>query len=103
MNGTSGAVGLNPGSDWKAVATGDFNGDGDSDILLQSADGQVAIWEMNGTNVIGGGTVSSVPGASLASDRNWWRRLFRHPSSKHERSNRDLGHERDRHNRQRAR
>ncbi len=32
------------------VGTGDFNGDGDSDILWQNANGQVAIWEMNGTN-----------------------------------------------------
>ena len=33
---------------------GDFNDDGHSDILLQNTNGQVAIWEMNGTNVIGG-------------------------------------------------
>ncbi len=69
MNGTNiiggGAVSVNAGPGWKAVGTGDFNGDGKSDILLQNpSNGQVAIWEMNGTNVIGGGTVSSIPGAS---------------------------------------
>ena len=49
-------VGPNPGPSWKVVGTGDFNGDGRSDILWQNANGQASIWEMNGTNVIGGGT-----------------------------------------------
>ena len=49
---------------WKAIGTGDFNGDGDSDILLQNAStGQVSIWEMDGTTRIGGGAVSH-PGPS---------------------------------------
>ncbi len=30
-----GPVAANPGTDWKAVGTGDFNVDGHSDILLQ--------------------------------------------------------------------
>ena len=51
-------VGANPGPDWKAVGTGDFNGDGKSDILFQNTDGQAAIWEMNGTNPIAGGSQS---------------------------------------------
>jgi hypothetical protein len=41
----------------------DFNGDGKADIVLQQKDtGQVWIWEMNGTQVIGGGNVGT-PGA----------------------------------------
>ena len=39
MNGTSmigGAVVADPGPTWTAIGTGDFNGDGHSDILLQS-------------------------------------------------------------------
>ena len=53
----------NPGPSWKANGTGDFNGDGLSDILWQNASsGQVSIWEMNGNNVIGGGTVGNNPG-----------------------------------------
>jgi hypothetical protein len=69
MNGNNliggGVVNLNAGPGWKAVGTGDFNGDGHSDILFQNpTSGQVAIWEMNGTNVIGGGIVSSDPGPS---------------------------------------
>ena len=50
----------------KAVGTGDFNGDGLSDILWQNAiNGQVSIWEMDGNiRVFGGGAVSPSPGPS---------------------------------------
>ena len=40
MNGNTltggGPVSPNPGPAWKAIGTGDFNGDGDSDILFQN-------------------------------------------------------------------
>src|SRR6185437_4192574 len=41
---------------------GDFNGDGRSDILWQNANGQAAVWDMDGTTLIGGGAVSPNPG-----------------------------------------
>jgi hypothetical protein len=41
----------------------DFNGDGRSDILFQNDSGEVAIWEVNGANVIGGGSLGN-PGPS---------------------------------------
>jgi FG-GAP-like repeat len=44
------------------VGTGDFNGDGQSDILWQNTGGQVSIWEMNNNTLIGGGTVGANPG-----------------------------------------
>jgi hypothetical protein len=67
MDGTKliggGPVSPNPGPSWKAIGTGDFNGDGHSDILFQNAtSGQVSIWEMNGNTLIGGGPVSPNPG-----------------------------------------
>ena len=64
--GGSGLVGPNPGPDWKAVGTGDFNGDGMSDILWQNANGQASVWEMNGLNQIAGGAgaVGPNPGPS---------------------------------------
>ena len=55
-----------PGAKWQVKATGDFDGDGKSDILLQYADtGAVYVWQMNGTNIIKGGFVGgdSGPGA----------------------------------------
>ena len=66
MNGTRWSrapVGGNPGPSWHAIGTGDFNGDGKSDILWQNTNGAVAIWQMNGAKVIGGGLVGN-PGPS---------------------------------------
>ena len=67
MNGNSlaggGQVSPNPGPAWKAIGTGDFNGDGLSDILFQNtSSGQVSIWEMEGNILFGGGPVSANPG-----------------------------------------
>ena len=45
-------------------APSDFNGDGHSDILWQNTNGQAAIWELNGTNVISGQIVGANPGPS---------------------------------------
>ena len=57
INGTTtigAAVVGNPGPSWHAKGSGDFNGDGRADILWQNDSGEVVIWEMNGTAVIGG-------------------------------------------------
>jgi hypothetical protein len=40
------------------VGTGDFNGDGMSDLLWQNTNGQVATWQMNGFNVTSAGVVA---------------------------------------------
>ena len=83
------------------AASSDFNDDGYSDILWQNTNGQAAIWEMNGTNVISEAPCGRQSWAELESDRNrrlQRRRLFRHPMAEHERSGRDLGNERDQRN-----
>jgi FG-GAP-like repeat len=53
MNGTtitsSGLTSLTEASTaWKIAGTGDFSGDGQSDILWRNDDGSVKIWQMNG-------------------------------------------------------
>src|SRR5262245_17895381 len=48
------AGGFNPGPSWQIKGTGDFNGDGMSDILWQGSDGTPAIWLMDGMNFISG-------------------------------------------------
>jgi microcystin-dependent protein len=67
MDGSSlvggGPVSPNPGPNWTEIGTGDFNHDGQSDILWQNATtGQASIWEMNGSSLIGGGPVTPSPG-----------------------------------------
>jgi hypothetical protein len=40
-----------PGADWHVVDTGDFDGDGNSDLLWRTDSGALAIWEMDGTHI----------------------------------------------------
>ena len=87
----------NPGPSWHAVGTGDFNGDGRSDILWQNADGEVAIWEMNGASA-DRRRRHRQPRAGLARHRVrrfQWRRLLRHSVAEQQRRGRRLGDERD--------
>src|SRR6266513_1893217 len=57
MNGTVHATTVNLGTlstQWNIVASADFNGDGEPDLLLQTmATGQRAIWLMNRTRFVG--------------------------------------------------
>jgi hypothetical protein len=47
---------------WSVVATGDFNGDGKRDLVLQrTADGLVEMQFLNGTTAIGGGAIANSP------------------------------------------
>jgi hypothetical protein len=68
MNGTTPfreqLVGGNPGPSWHSVGTGDYNGDGKSDILWQNDSGQASIWLMNGTTPVSEVLVGSNPGPS---------------------------------------
>jgi FG-GAP-like repeat len=49
-------------SDWHVQGIGDFNGDGNSDVLWrQDGSGQVYVWEMNGRQVQAEGAVEHAP------------------------------------------
>jgi hypothetical protein len=58
MNGTTlvSATFLDPNGtgskDWRVVATGDFNRDGQTDILFQHTDGTLAFWYMRGIHLV---------------------------------------------------
>jgi hypothetical protein len=65
MNGTSYSSGVSLGvvpTQWQIVGTGDFNGNGKTDILWQNtATGERAIWLMNGTSYSSGVSLGFVP------------------------------------------
>jgi hypothetical protein len=49
-------------NDWHVEGVGDFNGDGNSDVLWrQDGSGQVYVWEMNGQQVQAEGAVAHAP------------------------------------------
>jgi predicted nucleic acid-binding Zn ribbon protein len=44
---------------WKTAGTGDFNGDGQSDILWRNDDGTIALWQINGSTVVNSSLTST--------------------------------------------
>jgi uncharacterized repeat protein (TIGR01451 family) len=48
----------------KAVATGDFNRDGKTDVLFQNTDGALSVWYMDGSNQISIGAIPLNPGSN---------------------------------------
>ena len=54
MNGaqvTGQHVFSNAPNDWHIEGTGDYNGDGNDDIVWRNDNGTVATWEMNGAQI----------------------------------------------------
>jgi ELWxxDGT repeat protein len=83
--------------------TGDFDGDGKSDLLWQNSSGEVAVWELNGTSVLSGASLGN-PGTGWhvkATGRFQRRRVLQHPVAERRRLGRDLGNERNQRDRHR--
>jgi hypothetical protein len=60
-----------PGADWHIAGTGDFDGDGHSDILWRTNSGALAIWEMNGTQIKAADYIRMGPGTVGAPGPDW--------------------------------
>ena len=67
---TSGGVALTPDATWHVVEVGDFNGDGNSDILWRSDSGAMAEWLMSGTTITQS-VAPSANGAAVSPDASW--------------------------------
>ncbi len=66
----NGSVGLRPDASWTIAGIGDFNGDGDADILWRNSNGTVSEWLMHGSTVIDGSALS-FNGTAVNVAANW--------------------------------
>ncbi|MEA2833981.1 MAG: serralysin [Methylobacteriaceae bacterium] len=67
---TSNGQALTLDTSWHVVATGDFNGDGDADIIWQNTSGVLDEWTMDGSTVTSGPAVTS-NGQAITLDSSW--------------------------------
>jgi len=67
---TSGGVAVRPDASWSIAGIGDFNNDGNSDILWRNSSGALNLWLMNGTTITSGGPVTS-GGVAVSPDASW--------------------------------
>ncbi len=59
-----GALPVVPGDAWKFATTGDFDGDGQADLLWRHPDGRAVLWYVDGRQ-ISGEVIPLVPRSSL--------------------------------------
>jgi ELWxxDGT repeat protein len=67
---TSGGVAVRPDASWSVVGIGDFNGDGNSDLLWRNANGSLQEWQMAGTTIASSGSIT-FNGAAITPDATW--------------------------------
>ena len=59
-----------PDASWSVAGVADFNGDAKADLLWRSANGALALWQMNGATLSSSSTVTS-QGNAIAPDASW--------------------------------
>jgi hypothetical protein len=67
---TAGGVAVRPDASWSVAGVGDFNADGNADVLWRNSNGSLAIWLMNGTAITSSGGIT-FNGAAVAPDASW--------------------------------
>jgi hypothetical protein len=65
-----GGVAVTPGASWSIAGVGDFDGDGNSDILWRNDNGSMAEWLLNG-NVVTQSVTPTTGGLPIAPDASW--------------------------------
>jgi microcystin-dependent protein len=66
----AGGAAAMPGASWSVAGVGDFNADGNADILWRDSSGSLVEWLMNGTSIIGSAAVTS-GGVAVSPDPSW--------------------------------
>jgi serralysin len=61
---------VSPNSSWNVAGVGDFTGNGIDDILWQNSNSALAIWIMDGSAIISGGS-PTYQGAAVSPDPSW--------------------------------
>jgi limonene-1,2-epoxide hydrolase len=61
---------VSPNSTWNVAGVGDFNGDGDADILWRQSTGTLVDWSMNGSSISSTANITS-QGGTVTPDSTW--------------------------------
>jgi hypothetical protein len=67
---TSGGSVVSPDASWSMAGSGDFNGDGDADLLWRNSNGTLAEWFMNGSTITSGAS-PTFGGSPVSPDSTW--------------------------------
>ena len=66
----AGGVAVRPDASWGIIGVGDFNGDGNADLLWRNTNGTVSEWLMHGSTVIDSSALTS-NGVGVSVAGNW--------------------------------
>ena len=61
---------VSPGASWSVAGIGDFNGDGDADVLWRNTNGSLAMWLMDGSTITSSAT-PTYEGSAVSPGASW--------------------------------